>query len=118
MSTINRKSSEFKRRSSVRLNRPPDIDLVLSPNKPALSETRITAAADRAEVISKIVENRSKKTRLSDLMLLQKTGKSDAIVNLTNHEFNFLINQIIPLVMRQEVVEDCSREEQLRSEIE
>ena len=117
MST-NRISTDFRRRSSVRLNRPPNIDLILSPNKPALSETRIAAAAEKAEVISKIVNDRSKTSRLSDLILLQKTGRSDAIVNLTNHEFNFLINQIIPLVMNHEANLTSAKEEQLRSEIE
>ena len=100
------------------MNRPPNLDLILSPNKPALSETRIVAAAEKAEVISKIVGERSKKSRLSDLMLLQKTGRSDALVNLTNHEFNFLINQIIPLVSNQDEERASTREDQLRSQIE
>ena len=41
-------------------------------------------------------------------------------MNLTNHEFNFLINQIIPLVSShsEAEVEAHSREEQLRSAIE
>ena len=118
MSTNNRNSAEFKRRSSLRLNRPPNLDLILSPNKPALSEIRIAAAAEKAEVVSKVISNRSKKSRLSDLMLLQKSGRSDAIVNLTNHEFNFLINQIIPLVSSQEEASVKVHEEQLRAEIE
>ena len=112
-------SRDSGRRSSVRINRPQNVDLVLSPSKPPLSEVKVEAACVKAETVSKIVESRSKKQRLSDLVLLQKSGRSDAIVNLTNHEFNFLINQLIPLVSEHaEVSVSTSMTDKLCAEIE
>ena len=107
------------RRSSVRLNYPQNVDLILSPGKPPLSEIKVETACVKAETVTKIIESRSKKQRLSDLILLQKTGRSDAIVNLTNHEFNFLINQLIPLVSEHaEVTVSASATDKLCAEIE
>ena len=102
----------------MRINRPQNLDLVLSPSKPPLSEIRISQAVERAETVTKIIENRSKNQRISDLVLLQKQGRSDAIVNLTNHEFNFLINQILPLVSSQDQREQAKMSEELKKSMD
>ena len=107
-------SQGTRRRSSLGSARPANIDLILSPNKPPLSEARTTVANEKAETVVKLIESKSKKSRLSELVLLQKSGRNDAIANLKNYEINYLINQILPLVSSQieqkSITEDLQRQ--------
>ena len=102
LSSVNKPST---RRSSLLFQTSQNIDLILTPSKPPLSEAKLKSSLVKAEEISKSVAEKSKNLCLSELSLLKKSGPPNGLANLKIHEFNYLINYVIYLVSNQQIQE-------------
>ena len=97
------------RRSSLLFQTSQNIDLILTPSKPPLSEVKLKSSLGKAEEVSKAVAGKSKNLCLSELSLLKKSGPPNGLANLKIHEFNYLINYVIYLVSNQPITAAASQ---------
>ena len=105
----NKQSSQQKRssrRSSLYAQNSQNTDLILSPTKPPLTESKIKTCRRKAEDIATKMAEKSKDLQLSELILLQKNGAPNLVANVRNHDFNFLINHVISLATKVDQLQD------------
>ena len=88
-------------------------DLIFSPTKPPLTETRLKSSKLKAVEIATRMSEKKADLALSELVLLQKSGSPNGVANIRVSEFNFLINHVISLVSQvKEMTSDPPKAEE------